>query len=222
MLEISDVDHAVRSALTWLVGTSAAKQVLCSTGMAGLLHMTAAEIAASSHISPHIAERIVALRYLGTLFVHESKRPITCHAKVIEALPALVRSADYEMVIAIALDARLAPKAVVCVAQGGVTQATLHARDVFRPMLRLGAVSVILVHNHPSGDAEPSEDDLRLTAVVAGIGEVLGLPLLDHLIVAGPNITSFHDRGMMPSRRRRHEAVLSLLSIEEGHARRTR
>jgi DNA repair protein RadC len=85
---------------------------------------------------------------------------------------------------AILLDARGRPLGEVQVAQGTLTACLVHPREVFAPAIRARAASVIVVHNHPSGDPEPSPEDWLLTERLAEVGQLLGIPLLDHLVIA--------------------------------------
>ncbi len=81
------------------------------------------------------------------------------------------------------------------VSRGTLTTTLVHPREVFGPALRLAAAAVIVVHNHPSGDPEPSVDDIEVTRRLIEVGRVLGVPLLDHVIV-GENgrYTSLRER----------------------------
>ena len=66
---------------------------------------------------------------------------------------------------------------------GTVGASIIHPREVFRPALTYAAVAVVLAHNHPSGAVLPSDDDRVLTKQVRAAGEVMGVPLLDHVII---------------------------------------
>jgi DNA repair protein RadC len=88
--------------------------------------------------------------------------------------------------------------ALVLLARGGAGQTALTPRDVFLPMVRLGARAMVLVHNHPSRSNDPSDDDVRFTRHVLAIGRTLGIQLLDHLVIGGPNVFSFADAGLLP------------------------
>lgn len=67
---------------------------------------------------------------------------------------------------------------------GSLTANIVHPREVYKPALQYGAAAVIIAHNHPSGSAEPTEDDLQATRQLVRAGETLGIALLDHLVVA--------------------------------------
>jgi DNA repair protein RadC len=84
----------------------------------------------------------------------------------------------------LALDARLKPLACVPIAEGTLTSCIVHPREVFAAAVRARAASIIAVHNHPSGDPEPSDADEVLTDRLTEAGAILGIPLVDHVIVA--------------------------------------
>ena len=79
---------------------------------------------------------------------------------------------------------------------GNVSAAVVRIGELFRDAVRTHAASVILVHNHPSGDPEPSADDLHLTAEAIAAGRLLDIALLDHVIVARDGYVSLRDRGV--------------------------
>jgi DNA repair protein RadC len=95
----------------------------------------------------------------------------------------------------VALDARNRVRSVHRVAVGTLTSCTVHPREVFAPLLRRAAAAALLVHNHPSGDPAPSPEDEALTERLAEAGRLLGIPILDHLIVARDGYASLRDRG---------------------------
>ncbi|MCB9653285.1 MAG: JAB domain-containing protein [Deltaproteobacteria bacterium] len=81
------------------------------------------------------------------------------------------------------LDARGRAIGTTCVAQGTLTSCLVHPREVFAFALRARAASVVLVHNHPSGDPTPSEEDENLTQRLTHAGALLGVPVVDHIVV---------------------------------------
>jgi DNA repair protein RadC len=83
----------------------------------------------------------------------------------------------------------------MCISIGSVNAASAGPREIFIEALRYQAVSVILIHNHPSGDPEPSREDILLTQRVLEAGRFLGIPLLDHIIVGDGRYISLKERG---------------------------
>jgi DNA repair protein RadC len=84
----------------------------------------------------------------------------------------------------LSLDSRGRPAALACAAKGTLTSCMVHPREVFAPAIRARAASVIVVHNHPSGEPAPSEEDEELTRRLTEAGCILGIPVVDHVIVA--------------------------------------
>jgi DNA repair protein RadC len=80
---------------------------------------------------------------------------------------------------------------------GNVSSALVRVAELFRDAVRIHAAGVIVVHNHPSGDPEPSPDDLHLTAEAIAAGRLLDIPLLDHVVVAAGGYVSLRDRGVV-------------------------
>ena len=83
------------------------------------------------------------------------------------------------------------------VSLGTVNSSLVHPREVFRPAILDGAMSVILVHNHPSGDPSPSGQDLRITNKLIEAGKMLEITILDHVIVAGDKFISMRESGII-------------------------
>ena len=80
---------------------------------------------------------------------------------------------------------------------GSLNASIVHPREVFKPAVLASAASVVLVHNHPSGDPEPSEEDVSITKRLAQAGELLGIGVLDHVIVASRGVVSLRSRQLL-------------------------
>jgi DNA repair protein RadC len=95
---------------------------------------------------------------------------------------------------AVALDVRHRVQGELCVARGSLTGVEVHPRDVFRPLIRSAAAAVIFCHNHPSGDPTPSRQDVELTARLRDVGELCGIPVVDHVVVGWEGYASLAER----------------------------
>jgi DNA repair protein RadC len=84
---------------------------------------------------------------------------------------------------------------------GAINQAIAHPRELFKSSILSNAANVILIHCHPSGSLQPSKEDTMITDRMAQVCDLIGIPLLDHIIVAGDNSMhfSFKERGIMPN-----------------------
>jgi len=83
------------------------------------------------------------------------------------------------------------------ITRGTVNASLIHPREVFRVAIKEAAASIILVHNHPSGQLIPSKEDLSVTKQLVGVGELVGIPVKDHLIIAGDGFLSLKEDGYM-------------------------
>ena len=83
------------------------------------------------------------------------------------------------------------------ISRGTIDEATIHVREVIRRAVELHSVSIVLVHNHPSGDPTPSRADIDLTRRVARAGQPLGIVVHDHLIMAGSGHASMRELGLI-------------------------
>ena len=95
----------------------------------------------------------------------------------------------------ILLDARHRVLRSEMISQGTLTASLVHPREVFRPALRDAAAALVLVHNHPSGDPTPSAEDREVTTRLASAGEILGVRVLDHIVVAERGFCSLREQG---------------------------
>jgi len=95
-----------------------------------------------------------------------------------------VAGLQQEVFLAVGVDIRSGLLDVVEVARGTVNGVEVHPREVFRPLIRMAAAGAVLVHNHPSGDPTPSHEDVELTRRMRAVGEVLGIPVIDHVVVS--------------------------------------
>ena len=86
---------------------------------------------------------------------------------------------------------------VCLVSQGSLNAAVVHPREVLRPAILASAQAVVLVHNHPSGDPEPSEDDVRLTLRISEACGLLGIELLDHIVLGADGFRSLREGGFL-------------------------
>ena len=110
---------------------------------------------------------------------------------------------ERESFVVVVLDVKNRPRHVATVAQGSVDICLVDPREVFAVAIRERGTAVLVAHNHPSGDPEPSGEDLLLTERLAEGGVILGIPVLDHIIVGrktaqNNGYVSLAERGLMP------------------------
>ncbi len=156
------------------------------SGLRGMGLAKAAQVKAAFELGKRLATSVEGPRAV----VREAS---DAAALVMEEL----RHRDQECLAAIFLDARNQVLRVRVLMVGTLMGSPAHPREVFREALAQGCASVILCHNHPSGDPTPSKDDVTLTGRMVKAGEVMGIPVLDHLIIGGGRYVSLKEAGRM-------------------------
>jgi len=170
----------------------AAEVVRSSGGVAAVSRATPRELAQVVGVGAARATRIVAAFELGRRaveHVHHRRnlsRPDDVFRHVAPRLAGLVQ----EVFLVIGIDVRNALIEVVEVARGTVNGVDVHPREVFRPLVRMAAAAAVVVHNHPSGDPTPSQEDLDLTRRLREVGLLVGIPVLDHVVVGSQGFRS--------------------------------
>lgn len=156
-------------------------------GLVGLAACDPGELATVSGVGPARAVRLHAALQLGrrSLRSPPRPRPITTPEDAARVLAPLLAGLAHEELHGLYLDRRNRPVAHRTLTRGSDGYTVVDPRQVFRPAVRLGAHGVILAHNHPSGDPTPSAQDREVTRRVRRSGEVLGIALVDHLVIAG-------------------------------------
>lgn len=104
---------------------------------------------------------------------------------------------DHEEFYVVLLSRSHKVKETICISRGGISGTVVDQRLIFKPALEKLASAIILCHNHPSGTLRPSEQDKRLTKKVVDSGQLLDIPVLDHLIFTDEGYFSFADEGLM-------------------------
>ncbi len=128
---------------------------------------------------------------------------LTAPAQVADYMREIFRGKRQEEFHALLLDTKHALIRDHCVTVGLVDRSQVHAREVFRPAIREACSRVLLVHNHPSGDPTPSEQDIRCTRNLVSAGKIVGIEILDHVIVGnrdeccGREFVSFREEGLL-------------------------
>jgi DNA repair protein RadC len=172
-------------------------------GVQGLAMAVGSELAALPGIGPAKSASLVAALELGRRIAARRLRPgdaVRGPADVFRHLHARLRDVRHERFLVLLLDGRHRLLREVVISQGTLTASLVHPREVFRPALREAAAAVVLVHNHPSGDPTPSTEDREITTRLAEAGRLVGIPVLDHVVVAERGWASLSDLGAIPRR----------------------
>ena len=124
-------------------------------------------------------------------------RQLQTPREAVSFLRSMLQGAVQENFVVLGLDARQRVRLARTVGVGTLSRVEVHPREVFRPLLRAGMHSCLLAHNHPSGDASPSEADVVLTERMVHVGLFLGIPVVDHIIVTDRGFSSLAELGLL-------------------------
>jgi len=116
---------------------------------------------------------------------------------VVKAVRASIKDKAKEHFKLIILNPRNKIIGISTISIGTLNASLVHPREVFKDAITHTAASVVLAHNHPSGDPEPSEDDIKITKKLVESGKILGIEVLDHIIIGKNNFCSFKERGLI-------------------------
>jgi DNA repair protein RadC len=168
-------------------------------GIAGLARASDVELAAIPGIGEAKAAQLVAAFELGRRLLADwpaGRWSIRGPHDLADRLVLQMGALEREELRVVILDTKNHVLRVSTVYQGNVSASLVRVGELFRDAVRRNAASVILVHNHPSGDPTPSPDDLHLTAEALAAGRLLDIDLLDHLVIGHDAFVSLRDRGV--------------------------
>lgn len=167
-------------------------------GVDALGRASFAELCEQRHVGPAKAAQILAALELGTRIMSSrpDRRHIRCPEDVYALLGAEMALLDQEHLRVLLLNTRNQVIATREVYKGNVHSAIVRVGEVFKDAVREGCPSLIVVHNHPSGDPEPSPDDASLTGQLEEAGRLLGIEVADHIVIGRNGLVSLRERGL--------------------------
>ncbi len=191
---------STQSLLAILLGTgtkkhnslSLARKILRSFSLAELAQISVTELVEISGVGNAKACRVVAGFELAHR-VHDRESRTRLVSNPEEVLREVGEIARYrqEHIVVLYLNSRYHLLKKRTVAIGSTNASLIHPRDVFAPALSVPATQIVLAHNHPSGESDPSEADLKFTERIAAAGELLGIEVVDHIVVSAQSHFSF-------------------------------
>lgn len=180
----SDLDH---------VGAAADLHDLAAAG-------SVAEVQSRYHLSEPSAARVMAALELGARVAGTPptpRPPLRDPSEAARYLLPRYAARPVEAFGILVLDVRHRLKREVVVSTGSLTASLVHPREVFHEAIVSRAAAIVLFHNHPSGDPEPSPEDIALTRRLVAAGTLMGIEVLDHLILGAGRFVSLKERGFL-------------------------
>lgn len=180
-------------------GAQAARTLVKQHGVSGLDKLDLVELRTVPRIGKVAAARLAASLELARRMGRENRRErckLSRPADVYREVADL-RRARKEHLVGLFLDAQNGLLHRETISIGSLNTTRTHPREILFPAILHAALGFILAHNHPSGCLDPSPEDIEFTAAVKRAGELVGIELYDHLIVAGSGYTSLRERGLL-------------------------
>ena len=176
-----------------------ARQILRKYSKKRLLKMKYEDLSKIKGVGPAKACTILAAAELvkRALEIGEETLPLIHSTKDVIAQAVYMRDKTREHLMALFLNARNEMIYKKPMFIGTLNANLVHPREIFQEALKQNAASVILVHNHPSGDPEPSEDDLEITKRIIEAGKIMGIEVLDHIIITKTKVFSFKENKLL-------------------------
>jgi len=168
------------------------------TSLGFLLESALEEIEEIPGIGPAKAARLKACAEIGKRLLHGAEwsgKPFTVRRgkEVFEYVRTTVEGLDREHFCILLLNSRNQVMGKEVVSVGSLDASIVHPREIFKNCIKKSAASIVLVHNHPSGDPTPSDDDLEITKRLVEAGKLLGIHVLDHVVVARASFVSMRE-----------------------------
>jgi len=140
---------------------------------------------------------IITLKVVRESSLLYKPRKIQGPEDAFELVRSFLEDADREMFTVIYLNTKNEPTAIHTVSVGTLNSSLVHPREVFKAAVMVNAASLILAHNHPSNDVQPSREDIEITRKLVDAGNILGVQVLDHIVVGSGRFRSMKNAGIL-------------------------
>lgn len=167
-----------------------------------------------------MAEKKYKLNQVAIRMVREkplySSEPINSPERAVELLAGAIRDYDREVVCVINFNSAMQPINLNICSMGAIDRAIVSPREVLKSSILSNATSVMLIHNHPSGNCEPSEQDVLITDRMQEVYKLMDIKLLDHIIIGSNSYYSFTENSIMPDKQLSFTPIMELYQMKHG------
>lgn len=140
---------------------------------------------------------VVSIKMVKESSILYDIRRIQAPKDAVELGKRFLEESDREQLLVCCLDAKNQPTAINVVSVGNLNNSLVHPREVFKPAILSNSASIILFHNHPTGDPTPSKEDTNITERLKECGAILGIKLIDHIIIGDNSYYSLKENGII-------------------------
>jgi len=179
--------------------TEASSRILKTYGLGDLRRLTPKQLQSVKGVGPSKAARIPALFELKKRIALSEHAGVSVKSArdVYEYVHPLVEYEEKENIVVLYLDTKNRVIKHEIVSVGTLNASLIHPREVFKTAIKDNTCAIIMAHNHPSGDPTPSKDDYEITKSIHSAGELLDIPVIDHVVIGKDNYYSFKERGQL-------------------------
>lgn len=170
-------------------------------GLKGLVELRVEELVKLKGVGTVKASQILALTELSKR-IHsgsfKEQQPVVQTPKDVASLiMPKIRFLKQEVFGLVLLDIKNKVIATPFISKGGLSSSIVHPREVFKEAIKRSSASIILFHNHPSGEATPSQDDIKITKRLIEVGELMGINVLDHIVIGDNEFNSMKEKRLV-------------------------
>lgn len=171
-----------------------------ASALGALKNITMSDLMSIKGVGESKASMIIAAINLGIRLSNESvfeRKKLTSPCEVVDYVMQDMRSLSVEEFRIVNLNTKKEVDSIKLISRGTINATVVHPREVYRCAIENRAHSIILLHNHPSGDPNPSFEDKDLTKKISKSGDIVGIPVVDHIIIGDNRYFSFLEHGML-------------------------
>lgn len=141
--------------------------------------------------------QIVSVKMVKEKNLMVEKKKLGSPSEAYKITSEYLEGADREHLVVLTLDTKNVVTSITTASVGSLNSSIVHPREIFKTAILSNAASIIIAHNHPSGDTTPSNEDINITQRIKEGGKLLGIELLDHIIVGDDTYTSLKEKGLL-------------------------
>ena len=171
------------------------------TNLAGLVPLSLSDLKKISGIGEDKAISLLAAFEIGRRMQSQTKwsidKKITSPKDIAEFFVPILRDELKEKFLVVCLNSANKVTKFEAISVGSLNSSVVHPREIFKFAIENSSASIILIHNHPSGNLEPSSEDIAITKKLVEAGKILNIEVLDHIIIGGNSFTSLVERRLM-------------------------
>ncbi|RQN09840.1 DNA repair protein RadC [Clostridium butyricum] len=141
---------------------------------------------------------IVSIKMVKESSILYGNRRITSPKDAVELIRIVLKDSDREKLVVCCLNTKNEPTSISIISIGSLNSSIVHPREVFKTAILSNSASIIMAHNHPSGDIKPSKEDINVTERIRESGKIIGIEMIDHMIIGGDDkYMSFKEEGFI-------------------------